>query len=224
MPSRARDAMNVAVEPVADDATFLAMVDVAFALRGETIPADHGRTLYRLLAERLPWLEDEPHAGVHPIRGARIGGDVLHVGGRGRLMLRLPRNRIAAALLLSGARLALGDGIELGEPQLRELFAHGTLYSPRVTLDADEERAFQEKLARALRHAGIVCETVCGHRSRGESDDAAGATRPIAGFSVLLHGLNPTQSLAMQARGLGAARKLGWGLFVPHRSAAAVGS
>jgi len=214
----------VDIEAVAIEATDVEIVDVAFALRGETIPADHGGKLYRLLADRLPWLETEPHAGVHSIRGARIGADVLHVGGRGRLMLRLPRERAEAAFALSGTRLALGDGIELGEPRLRALFAHGTLYSPRVTLDAEDEHAFQRRLAEALRQAGIGCETVCGHGSRSENEAESGAARPIAGFSVLLHGLNAAQSLAMQARGLGAARKLGWGLFVPHRSAAAVGS
>ncbi|MEK7361238.1 MAG: type I-MYXAN CRISPR-associated protein Cas6/Cmx6, partial [Pseudomonadota bacterium] len=35
---------------------------------------------------------------------------------------------------------------------------------------------------------------------------------------------SPEHSLRMQATGLGAERKLGCGLFIPHKSAAAVGA
>ena len=43
-------------------------------------------------------------------------------------------------------------------------------------------------------------------------------------FSMMLHGLGPEQSLRLQQRGLGPHRLLGCGLFVPHKSAAAVGA
>ena len=102
------------------------MVDVAFTLRGGTIPADHGWDLFRLLAERLDWLADEAHAGVHPIRGARAVAGEIHLGARARLMLRLPRERVKQAFALSGADLDLGSGVEVGSARLRQLFAHGT--------------------------------------------------------------------------------------------------
>jgi hypothetical protein len=38
----------------------------------------------------------------------------------------------------------------------------------------------------------------------------------------MLHELSPEHSLRMQAAGLGAQRKLGCGIFVPHKSAGAV--
>jgi CRISPR-associated protein Cas6 len=195
-------------------------VDVAFALKGGTIPADHGWRLFRLLAGRLAWLEDETRAGVHPIRGSRSGSGAaeLFVGGRGRLMLRLPEDRAEQSFALSGVRLDLGDGIEIGAAQLRPLFAHGTLYSPFVAMGADEESAFQRALNEELQQAGIECKVICGKARRAQADGA-----DIIGFSVMLHALSPEHSIRMQQAGLGGARRLGCGIFVPHRSAAAVG-
>jgi CRISPR-associated protein Cas6 len=196
-------------------------VDIAFALKGGTIPADHGWSLYRLLAERLAWLEADETAGVHPIRGARSGSGAaeLYVGGRGRLMLRLPSARAHESFVLSGMRLELGEGVEVGAPQLRTLFAHGTLYSRFVTTGTDDETAFLRTVDTQLQLAGIACKVVLGKLRR-----AAGAGGEIVGYSVMLHALSPEHSLAMQQTGLGAGRKLGCGIFVPHRSAAAVGS
>jgi hypothetical protein len=44
------------------------------------------------------------------------------------------------------------------------------------------------------------------------------------GFSLMLDALSPDHSLRMLEAGLGRHRRLGCGLFVPHRSAAAVGT
>ena len=195
-------------------------VDVAFALKGGTIPADHGWRLFRLLAERLAWLEAEERAGVHPIRGSRSGSGAaeLYVGGRGRLMLRLPEDRAEQSFALTGSRLELGDGIEIGAAQLRPLFAHGTLYSPFVAMGTDEEIAFQRAMNEELQQAGIECKVICGKARRAQADG-----KDIIGFSVMLHALSPEHSLKMQQAGLGGQRRLGCGIFVPHRSAAAVG-
>lgn len=195
------------------------MVDVAFSLRGGTIPADHGWQLLRFLAERLDWLEAEPGAGVHPIRGARAVAGAIHLGARARLMLRLPQERAEQSFSLSGARLDLGDGVEVGSAHLRPLFAHGTLYSQFVDMGTIDEAGFQHAVSVELESAGIGCKIICGRMRRAQTP-AAG----IAGFSVMLHELSPEDSLRMQGAGLGEGRKLGCGIFIPHKSAAAVGA
>ena len=197
------------------------LVDVAFVLKGGTIPSDHGWSLYRLLAEQLAWLDADETAGVHPIRGARSGNGAaeLYVGGRGRLMLRLQRERAQQAFALSGTRLDLGEGVEIGAPQLRTLFAHSTLYSRFVVAGSEDEVEFLRGVNAELQQASIACKVVLGKLRR-----AHGAAAQMPGFSVMLHELSPEHSLAMQHAGLGAGRKLGCGIFVPHRSAAAVGS
>jgi len=195
------------------------MVDVAFSLRGGTIPADHGWQLFRLLAERLAWLAAEDYAGVHPIRGSRAVAGEIYLGARARLMLRLPRERAEPSFALSGARFDLGNEVEVGSAHLRPLFAHGTLYSQFVTTGTPDEAGFQRDVSAELERAGIVCKIICGRIRRAQTQDAE-----IVGYSLMLHELSPEHSLRMQATGLGAARKLGCGLFVPHKSAAAVGA
>jgi CRISPR-associated protein Cas6 len=195
------------------------IVDVAFSLRGGTIPADHGWQLFRLLAERLDWLEAETHAAVHPIRGSRAVAGEVYLGARARLMLRLPRERAEQSFALSGARLALGDGVEVGSARLRPLFAHGTLYSQFVTTGTSDEAGFQRDISAELERSGILCKVICGRMRRAQTQDAE-----IVGFGLMLHELSPEQSLGMQAAGLGRERKLGCGILIPHKSAGAVGS
>jgi CRISPR-associated protein Cas6 len=195
------------------------MVDVAFSLRGGTIPADHGWQLFQMLAERLDWLAAEPDAGVHPIRGSRAVAGEIHLGARARLMLRLPRVRAEQSFALSGARFDLGNEVEVGSAHLRPLFAHGTLYSQFVTTGTPDEARFQRDISAELQSAGIGCKIICGRMRRAQTQGAE-----IVGFSLMLHELSPEHSLRMQAAGLGSERKLGCGIFVPHKSASAVGS
>jgi len=195
------------------------VVDVAFSLRGGTIPADHGWQLFRLLAERLDWLAAEVNAGVHPVRGARAVAGEIHLGERARLMLRLPRERVEQSFALSGTHLALGEGVDIGSARLRPLFAHGTLYSQFVATGTPDEAVFQRHVDAELERAGIGCKVICGRMRRAQTQGPE-----IVGFSLMLHELSPEHSLSMQAAGLGAERKLGCGIFIPHKSAGAVGS
>jgi hypothetical protein len=50
----------------------------------------------------------------------------------------------------------------------------------------------------------------------------AGAARACSGFSLMIDGLSPEHSLRLQMHGLGPLRSLGCGVFVAHRSAAAL--
>ncbi|MGC2520614.1 MAG: type I-MYXAN CRISPR-associated protein Cas6/Cmx6 [Burkholderiales bacterium] len=195
------------------------IVDVVFSLRGETIPADHAWDLYQALVPRLEWLESDDGVGVHPIRGAHIGSGLLHLGKRGRLTLRLPQAQAAKSLALCGARLALGAGVEVGPGQIRKLLPHGTIYSYFVTTGSDDELLFGDQVMDELQAAGIACKVVCG-RAR----QAVTGSGEIRGFSLMLHDLPPGESLRIQESGIGRARQLGCGIFVPHRSAAAVGT
>ena len=58
----------------------------------------------------------------------------------------------------------------------------------------------------------------------GRAHAAATPEGELRGFSLLLHGLTPAQSLAVQSSGLGRGRKLGCGIFIPHKSVVAVGA
>ena len=45
-------------------------VDVAFDVAGTSVPADHAWALLQEVEALLPWLADEPAAGIHPLRTA----------------------------------------------------------------------------------------------------------------------------------------------------------
>ena len=194
-------------------------VDVAFELRGGPIAGDHGYALFQALAHRLHWLEAEEQAGVHPIRGARTGDGGLYLTGRARLMLRLPPERTGEALALEGTSLALGAQVDVGTGRIRQLIAHRTLYSPLVVTGHADEEQFEDDVARVLRQFGIDCQIICGKARRARAGEGE-----VAGFGLMLHSLTSEQSLLLQRTGMGMARKMGCGIFVPHRSAAAVGA
>lgn len=193
---------------------------MAFEIEGRDVPRDHATALWRALARALPWLAGDETIAIFPLRAWPVGGGRLAINRRSRLMLRLPASRVRDALALSGAAIEIeGAALAVGRAMTRALIPHGTLYAHRVAAVEDDEIAFMQAVARGLEQLGIRGDFICGKRSsvRGESGE-------LPGFSLMLTGLRPAASVRVQTAGLGPHRKLGFGIFVPHRSTAAVGS
>lgn len=194
------------------------MIDVAFAVSGDPLPRDHRYALAQALEQALPWLADTPQAGVHGLN--LVAGDRAEalLSARTRLKLRVPRERAAAAGALAGAELRVaGRSLRVGQAQQRELVAHHALYAHLVASENGDELAFMRTVQGELERLAVRCRPVCGmHRV------VEGGALP--GFSLMLDGLSPDQSLTLLETGLGAHRRLGCGLFVGHKSAAAVGT
>lgn len=196
------------------------MVDVAFALAGTHLPRDHGLALFRALVEQIPWLAEDPLAGVHAVKVVPGYGARGLLSQRARLLLRVPGARVEALAPLTGCTLSVaGCGLRLGEPRPRELLPHGTLFAPVVAAESADEVVFMQAVAGTLRALQIDAHSVCGRRRQ-----IGTAEGPITGFSLMLHGLSAADSLRVQCAGVGPHRLLGCGIFVPHRSAAAVGT
>lgn len=197
-----------------------AALDLVFEARGATLPADHRYALREAIALALPWFEDEATAAIHPLKSAHAASGAVLLSARSRLVLRIPVERRAAAVQLRGRALVLdGATIDIGEMTARPLLGHGTVYAHLVTGDIDDELAFTAAMRDELELLGIRGEVICGRRQT-----VGGGDRQLRGFSVMVHGLLPESSLQLQARGTGCDMKLGCGVFVPHKSAAAVGS
>lgn len=195
-------------------------VDVVFGIAGTTLPADYAFGLWRAVGRSLPWFEAEAAAGIHRLRTAPTAYGVVLLANRAKLTLRVPGARLADTLALSGGRLAIeGSELAVGEGVARPLQPWATLHSQQVAAEAaaDAGAAFEEQVARWLRARGVVCQFITGRRRSVR----AGA-REVVGWSVVLHGLAPDASLAIQAEGMGGDRALGCGIFVPHKSIAAV--
>ena len=195
-------------------------VDVAFAIAGVTLPEDYALALSRAVAEHLPWLESDPDAGIHPLRGAPTDYGVMLLPRRAKLILRLRRHRVADALTLTGRSLAVGTSkLVVGIGAVRELQPYGALYAHLVATGCAEEKAFLAGVSERLVTLATQCAVICGRRR-----SVRAAEREIVGFGLMLHELTPEHSLLVQSVGLGGERKLGCGIFVRHRLAAAVGS
>jgi CRISPR-associated protein Cas6 len=192
--------------------------DLRFELQGERLPLDHGQALAEAVCAQLPWLADEPAAGIHAVRGAAMDGGLLGISRRARLVLRLPRARLDDALALAGASLRLdGETLGVGAARTWPIAASETVYARLVIAGPEEEVPFAEALGGVLRSFGAACQVVLGK-------PRALATREgmRRGFSVLLHGMTPELSLRLQERGLGELRLQGCGIVVPYKSIAAV--
>ena len=194
------------------------VIDLRFELRGERLPADYPAMLAEAVLGHLPWLADDPGAGIHPIRGAFTGAGTLGLSRRTRLVLRVPRVRVQETLVLQGRRLVLGDEtLEVGAAKPWPIMANRTLYARQVIAGPEDEIPFVAVLAELLRALAIDCETILGKRSTISTPEGG-----RSGFSVLLHGIKPAQSLHLQEQGLGAHRLYGCGIVVPHKSVTAV--
>lgn len=207
-----------------DDGPGTTMVDLAFAIEGDRLPRDHRELLASALEAALPWLADTPDAGVHRLNVVTMtagGGTQALLSRRTRLVLRVPRERAADTGALVGTTLDLGGHtLRVGALHARELLPWGTLYAHVVAADADavpDEAAFMHEVEDQLRKLGVPCRPICGRLQQLESGR-------LQGYSLMLDGLSAADSLRLQAVGIGRHRRLGCGVFVPHKSAAAVGT
>jgi CRISPR-associated protein Cas6 len=196
------------------------VVDVLYAIDGTALPKDHRFELMGEITRCLPWLETETGVGIHPIRAARDDDGRLLLPRRAKLVVRLPERQVAAAAALIGQELDVGGWIlRVGAAVVRNLVPHGTLYAHFVTAATDDEQIFLSEMCALLGELKTPCKLVCGRRHTFPA-----GPRQVAGYSLMLHDLAPEHSLLLQQVGLGGDRNLGCGIFVPHRSASAVGT
>lgn len=133
-----------------------------------------------------------------------------------RLVLRVPEARATQALALAGRRLDLqGETVTVGAGHPKALAPCATLFAQRVATGARDERDFHEAVVRRLAELGVRCELISG-RARS----VRGEGREVVGYALALHGLAPADSLRVQAEGIGGERRLGFGIFVPHKAIA----
>ena len=195
--------------------------EAQFALSGLEVPEDHGYALFEELAAHLPWLRDTPGAAVHPVHGAPSGRNAnLVINRRGKLVLRLPVERLDAARNLVGKRINPGAGeLVIGEMKEKPLMPYATLYAHFVDLGTDDEAGFIEAARQELTAMDIPhCHLIPGKRHSMHTPNGV-----IGGYSLMLHDISLMQSLTVQERGLGLHHGYGCGVFVPHKSIKEVG-
>ena len=202
------------------------IVDAVFAIACPSLPVDHAYALQQAIQNALPWFAQEPHAGLHTVHGAASGSGwmrpegadaLLQLSHRARLALRLPSYRLEDAEALLGRTLQVaGWPLRVEKMTLRPLSRITTLFSRCVVLAADDEAVFVSAANEELGALGVKAERmVCGRVTPVATPD-----RTYQARSLMLAGLTLEQSLLLQRSGLGAGRKLGCGLFIPHKDIA----
>jgi len=202
------------------------IVDAVFAIACRSLPVDHAYALSQAIEEALPWFAEEPGAGLHTVHGAASGsgwmrpegaGALLQLSHRARLALRLPRHRLDDAAALLGRTLQVaGSPLRVEKMALRPLSRITTLFSRSVVLAEGDEAEFVGAATAGLGALGIRAERmVCGRVT-----PVATPARTYRTRSLMLAGLTLEQSLRLQQSGLGAGRKFGCGLFIPHKDIA----
>ena len=204
------------------------IVDLAFAIDCPRLPVDHAYALSRALLQALPWLEAEDQAGIHLIHGAESGhgwqrpGDearqLLQLSRRTRLVLRLPQVRVRDARKISGSTLSVGSFVMgIRAARVRPLSPLTTVFARYVVAheQEDEDQFLQQAADELARMDIVVRKLLCGksHRFRLPGETVFTRRLMVADLSV-------EDSVKLQQRGLGRGRKLGWGLFLPHKGMA----
>jgi CRISPR-associated protein Cas6 len=201
-------------------------IDLAFVLRGSTIPLDYGYALFGALCRVVPELHGNRRIGVHPIRGIRLQPRRLTLVPQSRLRIRLPIEQVGSYLALVGTRLDLeGSLLEIGLFQAEPLRPATNLISRLVTIGHHiEPESVLASLMTQMAELGVV-----GNLALVPSPDPARVgeqsrrvlrikDRRIVGYAVTVGGLTAEGSLTLQEQGLGSRRRMGCGVLVPLNS------
>ena len=196
------------------------MTDLSFDLRGtasnhgDAIPRDHRYQLAQELERLLPWITDDPSFGIHAIQGAVTENDELLLNHRSRMVLRAAKSRIENLKALSGQAIRLGNAqLTFGSMRLKPINLHTPLYAHCVTTGGVDEASFNKAVMNELDSLEIDARFICGRRQTIRLPEGE-----IYGFSLMLHGISIPDAVRIQETGLGMHRRLGCGIFIPHKS------
>lgn len=188
------------------------MFDAHFELSGERLPAAYHQSLWTALCGRLPWLADEPLAGMHLLRGSDGVRDVL-LSRRSRLILRLPVSRRDDLAALVECELTVeGEPLRIGRSRQASVEPYSTLHAAMAVGTSADEAAFMAEMEAEMAALGLSGKLICGKRQTLPMDG-----EPIVGYSLVVFDLKPDAALRLQQVGMGRLRKYGCGLFVPYK-------
>jgi CRISPR-associated protein Cas6 len=207
------------------------IVDLVYGIRCSMLPLDHAYAFSQALQAALPWLAEESAAGIHLIHGAESGngwyrpedgeGQLLHLSRRARMSIRVPKERVADARALVGQTLDIdGYPLEVGEVTTKKLSSLATQFSRYVMGDEGQsEEEFLEHVVQEMRKLHIpVRKLMCGRTHRIRTPEEEIHTR-----AVMVADLDPAHAILLQVQGIGPGRKLGCGLFIPHKGISSIG-
>ena len=208
------------------------IADLIFKIECQKIALDHAQSLSEALHQALPWLAEEPKAGVHMIHGASTGNgwqrpeegdgeDFIYLSKRSRMHLRMPKSRYEDVKALIGQTLDVGGySVTVGDYQIRPLSPLGTLFARYIILEQGEtEDQLVGRVAEEMKAMGIrLSKALCGIGHQFNLPQGRVST-----MSLMVADLDPEEAVMLQQKGIGEGRKMGFGLFIPHKGIKPVG-
>lgn len=200
------------------------IVDLSFKLDCKCLPNDHAWELSLAVQEKLPWLADDPRAGIHMIHGAEsMNGwnrpeepdSLIHLSRRSKMTLRVPGLQVGKALELEGSTLTIGDNeLNLGKATVKLLSVYEVQFSRHVMTSAEmDEEVFLQQAVEELKAINIPPRKLLS----GKTQTFATPDGEITTRSLMVADLEPMEAVRLQETGIGNGRMLGCGLFVPHK-------
>ena len=206
------------------------IVDLSFKVQCKQLPLDHAFALSQVIQKELPWFAEEKLAGIHLIHGAESGNGwirpqepdaMLSLSRRTRFMLRIPKHRVQETAELANKTLDIvGNECILSNPHEKSLSSLTTIFARYIiTDDIEDEEAFLNQAAAELKKQGIKIKKMMS----GLAHVLRMPGHNLLTRSLMLDGLEIEESVYLQQHGLGEGRKVGCGLFLPHKGIDAVG-
>lgn len=203
------------------------ILDLSFAIQCKQLPLDHAWALSQAVHAALPWFQNEDAAGVHTIHVAESGNgwlrpedttnQMLLPSRRTRMSLRIPKHRLQDTQILTGKTLNVdGYPLILGDAKEKTLVNSSVIFARYVLSDANEEEpVFLQRMAKEIHDIADfkVKKMMCG-----KSNTINTPQGPLHTRHLMVADLDNDPSIRLQQYGLGGGRKLGCGLFMPHKS------
>ncbi len=199
------------------------IIDLAFVIKGNSIPIDYGYALFGAISRVVPAIHGDRRIGIHPIRGMHLEPRRLTLVEGSRLRLRLPSEEVTTYLALAGVTLDLdGSKLAVGIPRVEGLRPAPALLARLVTIGQTMDPGpFLATARRQLSDLGVsaspefLADAHPDREGRPVRRVVRIKGRRVVGYPLLIPGLTAEESLVVQEQGIGSRRRMGCGVFVP---------
>lgn len=203
------------------------VIDLVFSIKCKTLPLNHAWALSREIIRYLPWFEETSCTGIHQIHVAESNNGwmrpeddeenaFLHPSRRTKMTLRIPIDKLEATEKLIGIILNIdGHMLEVKSAKKKVFTNSSVLFSRYVLSDTNEtENEFLTRMADELKNKINldVKKMLCG-----KSHNIKTPNEPLITKHLMIADLDSETSIKIQQKGLGSAKELGCGIFIPHK-------
>lgn len=203
------------------------IIDLSFPIKCKSLPLNHAWGLSKEIIAHLPWLENHETAAIHQIHVAESNngwmrpeddedGALLYPSRRTKLTLRIPIEKLDKVQNLSGEKLTFDSTtLTLGSPKKKLLTNSSVIFSRyTVDLNSNDESGFLSNMAQEIykKTNFKVKKMLCGKSHTIKTPEGNLKTRHL-----MIADLDSESSIKLQQLGLGTAKLLGCGIFLPHK-------